>query len=80
MRVYSGQIKFTKGFTLLPRGFVPLESNFQLIGVHMKFKINQIYNLSIYGKVQPVKILAVHPMGTIDVETLSGKCFRLSGF
>ena len=46
----------------------------------MKFKINQIYNLSIYGKIQPVKILAVHPFGTIDVETLSGKCLRLSGF
>jgi len=46
----------------------------------MKFKINQIYNLSIYGKIQPVKILAVHPFSTIDVETLSGKCFRLSGF
>ncbi len=30
----------------------------------MKFKINQIYNLSIYGKIQPVKILAVHPFGT----------------
>jgi hypothetical protein len=46
----------------------------------MKFKINQTYNLSIFGKIQPVTILAIHPFGTIDVQTQSGKCYRLSGF
>jgi len=46
----------------------------------MKFKINQTYNLSIFGKFQPVTILAIHPFGTIDVQTQSGKCYRLSGF
>lgn len=45
----------------------------------MKFIVNKIYNLSIYGKFQPVKILAVHPFGTVDVETETGHCFRITG-
>lgn len=44
-----------------------------------KFIVNKIYNLSIYGKVQPVKILAVYPFGTVDVETKTGRCFRITG-
>ena len=45
----------------------------------MKYIVNQIINLPIFGKVQPVRIIAVHPFGTIDIETASGKCFRITG-
>lgn len=45
----------------------------------MKFKVNQIVNLPVFGKVQPVKILAIHTFGTIDVETASGRCYRITG-
>lgn len=43
-------------------------------------KIGQMITVSIYGKMQLVKIVAVHSMGTIDVETKAGSYFRLSGF
>jgi hypothetical protein len=35
--------------------------------------------MHIFGKVQRVTILAVHQFGTVDIETESGKCFRISG-
>lgn len=43
-------------------------------------KIGQTIKVSIYGKKQEVKIVAIHAFGTIDVETKSGQYFRLSGF
>ena len=42
-------------------------------------KVGQTIQISIYGKLQPVTVLAVHPFGTIDVQTQSGRCFRVSG-
>jgi hypothetical protein len=45
----------------------------------MKYQVNQVVHLPIFGKVQTVKILAVHPFGTIDVEAASGRCFRITG-
>lgn len=42
--------------------------------------MNAISFAIIYGKRTAVRILAVHPHGTIDVERLSdGRCFRVSG-
>ena len=49
------------------------------IGVNMKLQINQTYMMPIFGKVQQVKILKIHPFGTIDVELSNGKCFRITG-
>jgi hypothetical protein len=45
----------------------------------MKLQINQTYMMPIFGKVQQVKILKIHPFGTIDVELSNGKCFRITG-
>jgi len=42
--------------------------------------VGQVKTMHIFGKIQKVTILAVHPMGTLDIETESGKCFRVSGF
>jgi hypothetical protein len=42
-------------------------------------KIGQIIKVSIYGKTQSVKVVAIHDFGTIDVETKNGQYFRLSG-
>jgi hypothetical protein len=41
--------------------------------------VGQTIQVAIYGKIQTVTVLAVHPFGTVDVETSTGKCFRLSG-
>ena len=49
------------------------------IGVNMKLQINQIYMMPIFGKVQKVKVIKIHPFGTIDVELSNGKCFRITG-
>ncbi len=35
--------------------------------------------LHVHGKIQTVKVLAVHPFGTIDIETESGNCYRITG-
>ena len=43
-------------------------------------QIGQIIKVSIYGKLQPVKVVAIHGAGTIDVQTKHGDYFRLSGF
>jgi hypothetical protein len=45
----------------------------------MKLQINQIYMMPIFGKVQKVKVIKIHPFGTIDVELSNGKCFRITG-
>ncbi len=33
----------------------------------------------IYGRMVTGKIIAVHSFGTVDIETESGNCFRVSG-
>ena len=40
--------------------------------------IGQSINVSIFGREVLAKIIAVHPFGTVDVETPSG-CYRISG-
>jgi hypothetical protein len=42
-------------------------------------KIGQYITTTIYGHTIRVKILAVHPFGTIDVMRADGQCFRVSG-
>ena len=42
-------------------------------------KINDTINVTIYGKQCSVKVLKIHPFGTVDVELSNGKCFRISG-
>jgi hypothetical protein len=41
--------------------------------------VGQKIKLSVYGALQTVTVLAVHKFGTIDVETESGACFRVTG-
>jgi hypothetical protein len=41
--------------------------------------IGQKIKMPVYGKLQTVTVLAVHPFGTIDIETESGACFRITG-
>lgn len=41
--------------------------------------VGETRTMHIFGKVQRVTILAVHQFGTVDIETESGKCFRISG-
>jgi len=36
--------------------------------------------VQIYGKHYQVIVVKVHPFGTLDVQTNSGRRFRLSGF
>jgi len=43
-------------------------------------KPGDVKTMHIFGKVQAVTILAVHPAGTLDIELDNGKCFRVSGF
>jgi hypothetical protein len=33
----------------------------------------------IFGREVTVKIIAMHPLGVIDVETPAGACYRLAG-
>lgn len=43
-------------------------------------KVAPVPTARLYGRDEPVRILAQHPAGTIDVERLSdGRCFRVSG-
>jgi hypothetical protein len=37
------------------------------------------FEMLLFGKLQMVTVLAVYKFGTIDVETESGACFRMSG-
>jgi hypothetical protein len=41
--------------------------------------IGQKIEIPVYGKLQTVTVLAVHPFGTIDIETATGACFRITG-
>lgn len=41
--------------------------------------VGQKIQIAIYSKLQTVTVLAVHKFGTIDVETASGNCFRITG-
>jgi hypothetical protein len=41
--------------------------------------VGETRTMHIFGKVQRVTILAVHQLGTVDVETELGKCFRITG-
>ena len=41
--------------------------------------VGQKIQIAIYSKLQTVTVLAVHKFGTIDVETESGACFRVTG-
>jgi hypothetical protein len=41
--------------------------------------IGQKIKMPVYGKLQTVTVLAVHLFGTIDIETESGACFRITG-
>ena len=42
-------------------------------------KKGQYVYVSIYGRMQRVLILAVRHGGTIDVQTSTGHCYRVSG-
>jgi hypothetical protein len=86
IQALHGQRKSTKN-NAMPRVYpygIVLNTNTQSIvnhsiGVNMKLQINQIYMMPIFGKVQQVKVIKIHPFGTIDVELSNGKCFRISG-
>ena len=41
--------------------------------------IGQKIEMPVYGKLQTVTVLAVHPFGTIYIETATGACFRITG-
>lgn len=45
----------------------------------MKLKVNEVYMMPIFGKVQQVKVIKIHPFGTIDVQLKNGNCYRLTG-
>ena len=43
-------------------------------------QVGDVIRTYLYGKLMRCRVLAVHPLGTIDVERLSdGRCFRVSG-
>ncbi len=41
--------------------------------------VGQKINVSVYGKLQAVTVVAVYKFGTIDIETDTGKHFRITG-
>lgn len=41
--------------------------------------IGETIETLIYGRMVTGKIIAVHSFGTVDIETESGNCFRVSG-
>jgi len=41
--------------------------------------IGQKIKINVYGRLQTVTVLAVYKFGTIDIETESGACYRVSG-
>lgn len=47
--------------------------------MNSKPTIGQKIKINVYGRLQTVTVLAVYKFGTIDVETESGACFRMSG-
>jgi hypothetical protein len=42
-------------------------------------KAGQYIHISLYGRLERVRILAVHRAGTIDVQRSDGACYRVSG-
>ena len=42
-------------------------------------KIGDYIFTTIYGRTERCKVLAIHSGGTVDVECLNGRCFRISG-
>jgi Lon protease-like protein len=41
--------------------------------------LGQKIEMSVYGKLQTVTVLAVYKFGTMDIETETGACFRVTG-
>ena len=41
--------------------------------------VGQKIKMSVFGKSQTVTVLAVYKFGTMDIETESGACFRVTG-
>lgn len=41
--------------------------------------VGQKISLNIFGKYQFAIVIAVYPLGTIDVETSNGNCYRVTG-
>jgi hypothetical protein len=41
--------------------------------------VGQKIEMPVYGKIRIVTVLAVHPFGTIDVETEMGNVLRITG-
>ena len=39
----------------------------------------QKIKIDIFGRLQTVTVLAVYKFGTMDIETESGACFRITG-
>jgi len=42
-------------------------------------KIGDYINISLYGAPVRVLVLKIHAFGTVDVQRVDGKCFRVSG-
>jgi len=42
-------------------------------------RIGQHIYVSLYGRMERVRILAIHRAGTIDVQRSDGACYRVSG-
>jgi hypothetical protein len=42
-------------------------------------KVNDYINTTVYGHLIRVKVIAIHPFGTVDVQRADGQCFRLTG-
>jgi hypothetical protein len=47
--------------------------------MNSKPALGQKIKIHVYGRLQTVTVLAVHKFGTVDVETESGACYRVSG-
>lgn len=42
-------------------------------------RIGQYIHVSLYGRMERVRILAIYRAGTIDVQRSDGACYRVSG-
>ena len=42
-------------------------------------RIGQFIHIHLYGRMERVRVLAVHRAGTIDVQRSDGNCSRVSG-
>ena len=51
----------------------------QLEKIMQKPTVGQKIQMPVYGKIRVVTVLAVHPFGTIDVETEMGNVLRITG-